>query len=190
MEEARVAANGRTWNPAFDATLTPHSVVIAIRVRLVPAAELSRKQVEGVKAVWEEDVEQIWSHRFGLRIGGDPGKTVRPIRIDLNYEDTRVHHTVILHDESPGQVDQLNWSRWSSSNVIAHEVGHMLGAYDDYLGGVQNPDNPVEDRASLMGRHGRGDPELAPRHFEMIRSFVAHRLNPARTVELVPLAGD
>lgn len=187
VDETRVGANGHTWRTAFDATLTSTSVEITLRVRLISEPELSRAQVERVKVMWEEGVERIWSNRFGLRIGGDSESVVRPIRLDLGFENTRVHHTVILRDDSSAQVDQLNWSRWSSSQVIAHEVGHMLGAYDEYPEGVQNPESPLDERASIMGRDGRGDPAFAAHHFEMIRSWVAGRLDPAQTIELVPL---
>ena len=138
----RHGANARSWRARFDVRLTRQSVDVTLRIKLVAGPGVSQPQIRRLQSTWEPAVEEIWSNRFALVMDG----TARPIRIDLQFAALDEHYTVVVKNALPASADQLHWSRFSDARVIAHEVGHMLGAYDDYRGGGQRPENPQVDR--------------------------------------------
>ena len=125
---------------------------------------------------WEPAVESIWSDKCNLLING----RLLPLRLDLRFDSATPHHTVIVRNNAVSRVDQLNWSRYSSARVIAHEIGHMLGAYDEYPGGAQNPDAERVDPQSIMGGSPGVTPDVAAHHFELIESWVQGFTQDAR----------
>lgn len=164
VEAIRLGANGKKWRVAFDASAEPDHVRVGVRIRLVPGSGLTSAQLGRLADRWEKDVEQLWNGRFALRVG----ETVYPIDFDIEFDHLEPHHTAIVRNEASSRVDQLNWSRWSTGAVIAHEVGHMLGAYDEYRGGGQDPENPRVEPGSLMGAAPTSNSDAAERHLEIV----------------------
>ena len=71
--------------------------------------------------------------------------------------------------------DQHNWYVNSPPTIIAHEIGHMIGAYDEYRGGALSPDQPLIDTNSIMG--SRAEKGVAiPRHLDLVKKMLAEQL--------------
>lgn len=172
--------NGRNWRTAFDIRLDDKQLVVVLRVRLVPGPRITQPQLDRLASSWETAVETAWSNKFALIISGTP----YPIYLDLVFTPIDPVHTVIVRDEASHRVDQLNWSRWSSPATIAHEIGHMLGAYDEYPGGGQDPLNPLTSNTSLMG--GAPGPLAQPsaHHFKVIVSWAQDKFSDAHIVSI------
>lgn len=177
---SREAANGRSWRAAFDVELQADQVLMTLRLRLIPGSGVTRPQLERWQASWETEVETRWSDHFGLLVQD----IARPIKLDVRFEQLSPHHTVAVKQEAATAIDQLHWSRWSSEVVVAHEIGHMLGAYDEYSGGGQDPQDPLIDRDSIMGGSPKQDVRGAARHFAVLQSWARNRLGSA---EVVPM---
>ncbi len=151
-------------------SLTPEAARIELRLRLVRGPGISQPQLERLQRSWEPGVERIWSDRFALVVDG----TTRPIRLDVQFSHRNPHFTVAVKDDPTAGADQLHWSRFAGPNVVAHEVGHMLGAYDDYPGGAQNPNAPTLDGSSIMSGNPSG--RCHARHFELVENWAVTRL--------------
>lgn len=164
------AANERAWRAAYDVEIAHGEVVVSVSVGLIPLPEVRRVEVEAREAEWENGVQAIWSGRFGLRVG----QRVLPIRLDLSFGQPPYHHEVVVRDFAP-RSDQLNWSHRAGVPIIAHEVGHMIGAFDEYRYGGTDPSEPVIDPSSLMSA-GSSSGLPHARHYEAIRDSVADRL--------------
>jgi hypothetical protein len=68
--------------------------------------------------------------------------------------------------------------------VVAHEVGHMLGAYDEYPGGSLDPERPVQSPGSLMSASPGPEVRCAARHLDAVRRWARMRFGEARLVAL------
>ena len=180
IDTLRTGTNGRSWRARFDARMTPDHVYVTLRIKLIPGPGISRPKLERVRASWEPAVEHIWRDRFALVVAG----VARPIRVDLQFGRLNPHYTVVLTNDAAAHANPLNWSRYSSARVIAHEVGHMLGAYDEYAGGGQDPDSPQNDPLSLMGGAINADVRCRARHFELITEWASARVGD---VEIKPV---
>jgi hypothetical protein len=179
---SRDGRNGRSWRAAFDLELTPDRVAATLRLRLVPGPGVTRPRLERWRRSWEEAVERRWSGCVALLVHGAP----RPITLDVRFVQVDPHHTVVVKEGDDRGVDQLHWSLWSSEIVVAHEVGHMLGAYDEYPGGGQDPAAPSGRPGSLMS----GSPSAAARcevhHLAILEPWARERIGTFRPVALEP----
>ena len=87
------------------------------------------------------------------------------------------HHEVIVKPGG-GRSDELNWNIMDSEQIVAHEFGHMLGAFDEYKGGATDPKRQSVDASSIM----TSNPETGkvyPRHFEVVREWFTERTKQA-----------
>ena len=180
IDTPRTGTNGRSWQARFNAHMTQDHVYVTLRIKLIPGPGISRPQLERVRASWEATVEHIWRDRFALVVAG----VARPIRVELQFGRPDPHYRVVLTNDVAAHANPLNWSRYSSARVIAHEVGHMLGAYDEYAGGGQHPDSPQNDPLSLMGGAINRDVRCRARHFELVTDWARTRVGD---VEIKPV---
>lgn len=180
VEIERAGLNGNKWRTAFDISLNDKQLIIILRIRLAPGPRISQPQLDRLQSSWESAVEAVWSNKFALVIS----EISHPIKLDLKFTRLAPQHTVIVRDEASHRVDQLNWSRWSSGVIIAHEIGHMLGAYDEYSGGGQDPLNPTTSHSSLMGGTPGPEAQLSEHHFKVIESWAQDKFDDARIVSV------
>ncbi|MEM7002764.1 MAG: hypothetical protein AAF529_18400 [Pseudomonadota bacterium] len=169
-----MTSDHRTWNAIFELSKEAQELVIELRIRLIADASVPPQQLRKVTARWHAGVAKIWGEVASLESGG----RIYPIRINVRFVDHNAHHHAIVHQNANIRIDQLNWSIWSEHLVIAHEVGHMLGAYDEYAGGSLNPDNPLITNDSIMS--GQLYPRVFPRHLELIRLWAEKTIGPSK----------
>lgn len=99
-----------------------------------------------------------------------------PFRVNVQFIDTigdYIHE--VNYWPGAGRADAENWFReeWPPGGVYAHEVGHLMGFYDEYPEGGTGPD-PWQRNASqsLMG----AGYDVYEYHIEEFRSWLASRL--------------
>lgn len=182
-----VAANARQWRSAFELEATPTSVVVRVRVSLVPSPLVTTADIERRIPAWREAIGSAWDEQFAIR----RGTQLLPLRVTASFNDRAPHHRVTVLDSTPAD-DQLHWSLRATPQTIAHEFGHMLGAFDEYLGGGLSPRSHLVDSASLMAARPTSFVTL-PRHLWLIRRelmrlwhrtdvhIVSRRQGPLRT---------
>lgn len=164
------ADNKRRWRSAFDVRATQHLVTVTVTVKLIPI-DVRQVKVDKIKHAWRSSIEQVWSKQFALKIGSAPPV---PIHVAVNFIGPVFNHRVRVRSTTPVS-DQLNWSIRASPQSIAHEFGHMLGAFDEYAGGGLHPTRPILDKQSIMTSRPRTGQARA-RHFWLIRDTIAQQL--------------
>lgn len=134
------------------------------------------------RASVEANVERIWNNKFAIT------DTIThhtfPVVIDLTTTGPSFDQFVAVHSGS-GRADALNWFVGDTASVSAHELGHMLGLFDEYIGGAVNRyPNPTLSGTGLMGFGAlTTNPEMFPRYYDQYLGFVSG-LNPGRTFGL------
>ncbi|NOY46224.1 MAG: hypothetical protein GXP50_12360 [Deltaproteobacteria bacterium] len=169
---------GSSWRWAFDVAVDSRAVRIRVAVHPVAAGGVSRVELERAVQAWGPGVERIWSTGWAIET---PDGRRRPVVLDLEFTPRGYHHEVVV-SRSGGRVDQVHWRLGDGVPVIAHEVGHMLGLYDEYRGGAHVPGVPVDDPASVMASGG-GRGAVRARHLERVLDwFRRHFGSEARLV--------
>ncbi len=161
------AMNGFVWNYGYDIGQKGSSVVVHVAINLIPSADVTRPELDRVRDKWEAVIERIWSDRFMLVTTA--GERF-PVMIDVTFSGMKFHHDVIVF-RNGGRTDELNWNLLISPEVVAHEFGHMIGAFDEYRGGAIAQTAGITDRTSIMtGGLDRGSKTFA-RHYEGIQRW-------------------
>lgn len=163
-------SSGRVrWTSAFDIDVATDAITIAINISLLLPKPVNRMLLEEKIKRWEAAIESTWNNRFYIVID----KVKLPLKFAVRFTHFKPHHRVIVH---PGDwvPNQHNWYINTPASVVAHEIGHMLGAYDEYNGGALSPEKPVIDNASIMG--GKPSQGLAyARHLDLLESKLIDR---------------
>lgn len=169
-----IGLNGFSWYYGFDIELIKQEIVVSIAVNLVPVKGVSMVELSQVKPLWKRETEKIWNNKFAITTkAGD----IYPIRIKVNFRGPKFNHSVIVKP-GKGRSDQLNWNILDSGQTIAHEVGHMLGAFDEYKRGANAPDNQVIDPTSIMTSNPKTGKSYG-RHFKKIQQWFLRKTKAA-----------
>jgi hypothetical protein len=133
----------------------------------------------------ETNVEGIWNNKF--RILDTDSNIAFPLSVDLTTTGP-FDQTVTVH-KGAGRGNALNWFEDYTAAVEAHEFGHMLGLFDEYIGGSVNQyPNPTLSNEGLMGLGALNlEPLLLPRYYEQYLDYM-NTLNPGYhfTIVAVP----
>lgn len=154
--------NGFAWSYGYDTALRGQDIRLRVGIHLVPAAGVSPAALERARARWKPVIERVWS---GHLAAVTPQGEVHPITLEVDFRGPGFHHQVVVRPGAGG-TDELDWRLLDSPRVLAHEVGHMLGAFDDYRGGARPPDS-IADPESVMASGAPGE-EIRPRHLRTL----------------------
>jgi hypothetical protein len=138
--------NGYSWRSSYDITFQENSLVVYVAIHVIHTTGVTKLELDGAKRKWEKAIEGTWSHQFAIRTSS--GQQY-PIIVDAAFKGPRFHHDVIVRPGG-GKSDELNWNILDSSAVVAHEFGHMVGAFDEYKGGALDPRSRMIDATSIM----------------------------------------
>lgn len=189
------AADGRSWDAAFDISSDGEALLLGLRVKLVPGPDVARALLREKAEAWRRAVEGAWS---GCALAETSEGRRAPLRLALTFGAADPHHEVIVRGGS-GRSSPLHWQLYDPPQRVAHEVGHMLGAYDEYPGGALAPVDAVPSvrakapaqggraAASMMGVEGARIVPCERRHFLLLEGWLAQR--PELDLRLVP-AGE
>lgn len=146
------------WTGKFDIEFKNGLLNITVKIKLVnrlgpkPAngqpmphagPALSNADKISMKADIESKLSGIWKiHRKKCSRGSacscsESNKCCKfKIKINVEFVESGQHHVVNLFQGS-GRANATNWTRVKTrNNSWAHETGHLLGWYDEYIGGA------------------------------------------------------
>lgn len=151
------AENNHRWQSGFTLEGNQDRILVSINIKLIPAQGVKALKLEQQKKLWLEGIQDTWNNKFSLRISEELSL---PIVVQAKFTPINPHHEVLVRN-GRGRVDQNNWFLGTPSKVVTHEVGHMLGAYDEYPHGAVSSHTSKIDRDSLMGSNTvEGRPEV------------------------------
>ena len=125
------ADGGFAWNVNYDISASGRVVEVDLRVKLVGDNPGASRQI------WENGVNEIWNHRAFLATA----TKLYEVRLDFDFVSANQHQTVEVHSEY-GRWNMTNfylqddWDAAHEDEEAAHEIGHMLGNFDQYAGGA------------------------------------------------------
>jgi hypothetical protein len=113
------------------------------------------------------------------------------LAVDVTFDGPFNQEVTVWEDDAgpttppdPPRTDMLNWHWSDSASINAHEFGHMLGLYDEYAGGWQDPANPLNLADTLMGWGAlTPNPTMRPEYFQQYLDYFSE-LNPYVEAEL------
>ncbi|MBU1518489.1 MAG: hypothetical protein KJ757_03870 [Planctomycetes bacterium] len=104
---------------------------------------------------WEAGIENTWNHKFDI--------ADRDFHYHINFDvvfcsvlSSSVHHSI-------------DWAYNTTDRDAAHKVGHLIGLYDEYTGGMLDLSNPIFDSTSIMSDLGTA---VYDRHYQAFLDWV------------------
>jgi hypothetical protein len=142
-------------------------------------------QQSAYRASVETNVEGIWNNKYV--IVDTTNNSQFPVVVDLTTTGPRFDQSVAVHP-GPGRSNALNYFVGDPASVNAHEFGHLLGLYDEYIGGgIDRFPNPTLSDTGLMGLGAlSATPEMLPRYYDQYLVYIS-ALNPDHTFRLDPV---
>ena len=181
-----VARGGQTWDAAFDLGFDGARIEARVGVRLVPAEGVKQAALRRAAAEWARGAAETWSERVAIEAAG----RTFPVLVEIAFEGlppsarpVPVHHQVVVRPGG-GPSKALHWNLDDPPRRVAHELGHLLGAYDEYQRGARDPRglNLPDDRGTVMGAEHAGAIHGRPRHLWLIREWFEARTGQAATL--------
>ena len=158
------------WTSAYNVEITSVQINVFISVSLLVPKNVPRHSLNIQKVLWQKSIDKIWNNRFYIH----KGYTTLPIKINVKFTHFKPHHKVLIH-AGIWVPNQHNWYLNIPPNLVAHEVGHMLGAFDEYRGGALAPLHPIIDTTSIMGSKSKQGIAY-PRHLKLLETFLVEKL--------------
>jgi hypothetical protein len=157
------ARNGHAWNYGFDVCRADDAVTVSVGIHLIPAGGVALAEIDAVKGAWKRGIEAIWSGKTAL-LAADG--TRLPILVNVDFDGRSPHHEIVVR-RGGDRNDSLNWSLRNDGRIVAHEFGHLLGAYDEYAGGATATAEASYDPGSVMN-HEPGGTLTREAHFAKV----------------------
>jgi hypothetical protein len=115
-----------TWNAKYEQTWTH----IRVRIELKPKNDAAENAIDGgLRTVWKNGIESAWNGRFSARAGGE---LACRFSFEAVFTDDDPHHKVHVDDESI-PTNLSDWDIFDPGSTAAHEFGHMIGKFDEYV---------------------------------------------------------
>ncbi len=204
--EARISSPaGFTWDVSYEAIFDGSSLVKHVEIDFLFRDVLGFTPAQ--KTAWKNDaemaIESIWNDKY--RIVDTVNGRSFALAVDVTQEGyprpglPNVFDQAVTVLPQPGDCasrpnaldcrdNMLNWFVDSSDTIKAHEFGHMIGLYDEYVGGaVDKLNNATLSDDGLMGLGALSDaPAFYARYFQSYVDF----LNGVPLAEYQRLAGS
>ena len=164
VSQKMMAGNAKHWNAGFTVSADTEQLLVAIDIKLLPQDGIRTPALERTKQAWLQGIDQVWNNRFYLQL---PDKQRLPIRFQVNFKSAQAFHEVVVR-KGNANPNQHNWFLDTRPEVVAHEIGHMLGAYDEYREGAISPDPQPVKEFSLMAKNA-GDGKPRTRHLHLLK---------------------
>lgn len=183
------------WTSSYDVDFTSTECLVTVRVRLVRDGDVTEEQQRTVEAEAQNALRRVWDRRFELE---DVDTHQRfTVGVHVQFVADHQHVTVALHSGARAQ-DLANWSVLKPPTSRAHELGHQLGMYDEYV------DAQVINRAtatspgvyadhSVMGnfyREGADEAVAQLRHGVRLADAIGRATRRRFRVSFTPGPGD
>ena len=166
-----------SWDYSYTRSFDGNKLVKDIEIDFSFDAALgyTDAQKADYKKAAESAVEGVWNNKYAIKDTAT-GKLI-PIIVDITLSGP-FNQKVQVH-QGPGRADMTNWYTSDSASVNAHEVGHMMGLYDEYIGGaVDKYPGPTLSDDGLMGLGALSDkPVMYSRYYQQYYDYIK-RLNP------------
>lgn len=180
-----------SWDISYEAIFDGSSLVKHVEIDFLFKDVLGYTPAQ--KASWKADteaaIESIWNNKFRI-VDTANGKSYALI-VDVTQEGYPRDGLPNVFDQAVTVLPQpsdcasrpndlacrdnmLNWFATSTGVTRAHEFGHMLGLYDEYVGGaVDKANNPTLSDDGLMGLGALSEtPAFYARYFQSYLDFV------------------
>jgi len=187
------------WDYSYQRVFDGKDVIKDVQINFSFHNSWGAHEILGWMQAAETALENQWNDKYRLR-DKDTGKTYG-VGVDVTFEGydngTRFDQTVNVWEDGkvpgpePDRTNMTNWQWGDTGTVMSHEFGHMLGLYDEYAGGAQDPANPLDDADSLMGWGAlKPNPTMPRRYFTQFDDFITG-LNPTGdfALEYIPAPG-
>jgi hypothetical protein len=166
-----------SWNYSYTRSFDGTKLVKDIQIDFSFDAGLNynaTQKADYIKTVTTA-VEGIWDNKYAIK--DTATGTLIPIFVDITT-DGPFNQKVQVHAGS-GRSDMLNWYVGDGGGVNAHEVGHMMGLYDEYIGGaVDKYPNPTLSDDGVMGLGAlNANPMMYARYYQQYYDYMK-QLNP------------
>jgi hypothetical protein len=149
MREAGVVGQPDVaWTASYDVEFTDGECIVTVFAAFNRDADVTEAQENRMRRRARRAIERIWDNRFELE-DQDSGE-VFPLRFRLVKVDRRPHVTINVHSGN-GTDNVENWFLGSSPTDHAHEYGHQIAMYDEYV------DANVANRATATSPGVRTD---------------------------------
>jgi hypothetical protein len=119
------ADNGVDWDVRYDLSFLNSEVLTTLKIRLVGDDPGSRA------GEWEASINRTWNNKVCF----SDGSRLYEVKVNCDFVDSGAHQTVEVH----AGYDDMNMTNWyldESLMAASHEVGHMLGNFDEYSAGA------------------------------------------------------
>jgi hypothetical protein len=173
------------WNFSYTRSFDGTKLTKDVEINFTFDAGLgyTNTQKTAYKNTIETNIEGIWNNKFEIKDTANGKKF--PITVDVTTGGP-FNQTVQVHAGS-GRADMLNWFVNDGAAVNAHEFGHMLGLFDEYIGGaIDQYPNPTLSNDGLMGLGALNpNPVMYSRYYQQYLDYM-NVLNPRQSFALVP----
>lgn len=120
------------------------------------------------------NIASVWNNKFTVK--DNATGTLIPCVVNITTAgpfDQTVTVFQNVNDTPQKNVDMTNWTVGDSANVQGHEVGHMMGLFDEYVGGAQDTP-PIASPDGLMGLGGAqgATPVMYPRYYQQFLDYM------------------
>lgn len=141
-------------------------------------------QKAAYKAGIEAAIEGIWNNKFAIK---DKDGKHYALTVDVTTTGPSFNQTVNVK-KGTGRADMLHWYETDTGSINAHEFGHMLGLYDEYMGGaVDKYPNPTLSDDGLMGLGAlNANPVMYERYYQQYLDYMKELNGDGFTLVRVP----
>ncbi|HEX6026648.1 MAG TPA: hypothetical protein VFZ00_31915 [Solirubrobacter sp.] len=172
----------------FDFTFSGGAVVIEVRLKFSFRDDVPEAERDPFKQRFISAANATWQHPpMGLHAEGPAPVADISITINAVEDENNPHKVVDVTNEARREhvIDEVNVSKLTTDDTIAHEFGHVLGLCDEYDGGLENlmfwHENRADDPEGIMNQ----GTEYRARYFENLRQRVQATAPPGVVYHVV-----